>query len=244
MPAADDSIATMPTGMSNTGVQNLNASSIRASSPDLATRRCGSSRPSLTIEKALATVVWMLDNPYIRIGNAAYAEANRSYRRDAQDRHVKVEGGSVKVRVQGKSGKEWNLAHNDRRIANVVRSFRNCPASTSSNMSVIKAIPPHLLARRELLHPRGHRRGVQLASFPHLGSDLHPRRSPRTSRRGHVRPGYRPTAQRGNRLCRLQAGEHAVRCPIFYIHPAGLRRTSEPKTSRRPQAQIQKREAY
>lgn len=33
----------------------------------------------LTMEKALATVVWMLDNLYIRVGNAAYAEANKSY---------------------------------------------------------------------------------------------------------------------------------------------------------------------
>jgi DNA topoisomerase-1 len=82
----------------------------------------------LTMDKALATVVWMLDNLYIRIGNAAYAKANRSYGLTTlRNRHVKVEGGSVKFRFKGKSGKEWNLVHSDRRIANVVRKLQELP---------------------------------------------------------------------------------------------------------------------
>jgi DNA topoisomerase-1 len=81
-----------------------------------------------TMEKALATVVYMLDNLYIRIGNAAYAEANKSYGLTTlRSRHVKVEGGSVKFRFKGKSGKEWNLAHNDPRIAGVVRKLQELP---------------------------------------------------------------------------------------------------------------------
>jgi DNA topoisomerase-1 len=80
------------------------------------------------MDKALATVVWMLDNLYIRIGNAAYAKANRSYGLTTlRNRHVKVEGGSVKFRFKGKSGKEWNLVHSDRRIANVVRKLQELP---------------------------------------------------------------------------------------------------------------------
>lgn len=82
----------------------------------------------LTMDKALATVVWMLDNLYIRVGNAAYAEANNSYGLTTlRRRHVKVEGGSLKFRFKGKSGKEWNLAHTDRRIANVVRKLQELP---------------------------------------------------------------------------------------------------------------------
>ncbi|MFJ6322219.1 MULTISPECIES: DNA topoisomerase IB [unclassified Rhizobium] len=82
----------------------------------------------LTMDKALATVVWMLDNLYIRVGNAAYAEANKSYGLTTlRSRHVKVEGGSMKFRFKGKSGKEWNLAHSDRRIANVVRKLQELP---------------------------------------------------------------------------------------------------------------------
>ncbi|MBN8954324.1 MULTISPECIES: DNA topoisomerase IB [unclassified Rhizobium] len=82
----------------------------------------------LTMEKALATVVWMLDNLYIRVGNSAYAETNRSYGLTTlRNRHVRVEGGSVKFRFKGKSGKEWNLTHYDRRIANVVRRLQELP---------------------------------------------------------------------------------------------------------------------
>ncbi|MFK4771749.1 DNA topoisomerase IB [Rhizobium sp. ZW T2_16] len=82
----------------------------------------------LTMEEVLATVVWMLDNLYIRVGNAAYAEANKSYGQTTlRSRHVKVEGGSLKFRFKGKSGKEWNLAHSNRRIANVVRKLQELP---------------------------------------------------------------------------------------------------------------------
>jgi DNA topoisomerase I len=82
----------------------------------------------LPMDKALATVVWMLDNLYIRIGNSAYAEANKSFGLTTlRNRHVKVEGGNLKFRFKGKSGKEWNLAHSDRRIANVVRKLQELP---------------------------------------------------------------------------------------------------------------------
>jgi DNA topoisomerase-1 len=82
----------------------------------------------LNMDKALATVVWMLDNLYIRIGNAAYAEANKSYGLTTlRSRHVKVEGGNIKFRFKGKSGKEWNLSHSDRRIASVVRKLQELP---------------------------------------------------------------------------------------------------------------------
>lgn len=97
--------------------------------PDLRERvDAGLRSRSLNMEKALATVVWMLDNLYIRVGNAAYAEANKSFGLTTlRSRHVKVEGGSVKFRFKGKSGKEWNLAHSDRRIANVVRKLQDLP---------------------------------------------------------------------------------------------------------------------
>lgn len=82
----------------------------------------------LTMDRALATVVWMLDNLYIRVGNASYAELNRSYGLTTlRNRHVKVEGSNVKFRFKGKSGKEWNLVHSDRRIANVVRKLQELP---------------------------------------------------------------------------------------------------------------------
>jgi len=82
----------------------------------------------LTMEKALATVVWMLDNLYIRIGNSAYAQSNGSFGLTTlRNRHVRIEGSSVRFRFKGKSGKQWNLVHSDRRIANVVRKLQELP---------------------------------------------------------------------------------------------------------------------
>ncbi|MBZ9792584.1 DNA topoisomerase IB [Rhizobium sp. 3T7] len=82
----------------------------------------------LTLDKALATVVWMLDNLYIRIGNAGYAEANKSYGLTTlRNRHVKIDGATVRFRFKRKSGKERNLTHSDRRITNVIRRLQELP---------------------------------------------------------------------------------------------------------------------
>lgn len=79
-------------------------------------------------DKALATVVWMLDNLYIRIGNPAYARENGSFGiTTLRNRHVRIEGARIEFRFRGKSGKEWKLAHSDRRIANVVRRLQELP---------------------------------------------------------------------------------------------------------------------
>lgn len=84
--------------------------------------------PGLNMHKALAAVVWMLDNLYIRVGNTTYAEINKSYGLTTlRRRHVTVEGGNVKFRFKGKSGKEWNLTHKDKRIAKVIRQLQELP---------------------------------------------------------------------------------------------------------------------
>ncbi|MCV3739325.1 DNA topoisomerase IB, partial [Rhizobium sp. TRM96647] len=82
----------------------------------------------LTMDKALAVVVWMLDNLFIRVGNASYAEENGSFGLTTlRNRHVKIEGSSVRFRFVGKSGKQWNLVHSDRRIASAVRKLQELP---------------------------------------------------------------------------------------------------------------------
>jgi len=82
----------------------------------------------LTMDKALAAVVWMLDNLFIRVGNANYTAANGSFGLTTlRDRHVKIEGSCVRFRFIGKSGKQWNLVHSDRRIANVIRRLQELP---------------------------------------------------------------------------------------------------------------------
>jgi DNA topoisomerase-1 len=79
-------------------------------------------------EKVLATVVYLLENTLIRVGNDDYVKQNKSYGLTTlKDRHVKVEGAELRFRFKGKSGKEWNLRVKDRRIAKIVKQCQDIP---------------------------------------------------------------------------------------------------------------------
>jgi DNA topoisomerase-1 len=79
-------------------------------------------------QKALATVVWLLDNLFIRVGNETYAQENGSYGLTTlRNRHVKFDGPEVRFRFKGKSGKQWSLSHRDRRIVNAIRRLQELP---------------------------------------------------------------------------------------------------------------------
>lgn len=80
------------------------------------------------MDKALATVVWLLDHLFIRVGNSVYAEENGSFGLTTlRNRHVKIDGSSVHFRFKGKSGKEWRLSHSDRRITRIIRTLQELP---------------------------------------------------------------------------------------------------------------------
>lgn len=85
-------------------------------------------RRGLPREKVLATVVRLLETTMIRVGNADYAKQNKSYGLTTlNDRHVKVDGGQLRFRFKGKSGKEWNLKLADRRVARIVKQSQDLP---------------------------------------------------------------------------------------------------------------------
>ncbi len=85
-------------------------------------------RHELPRERVLASIVWLLDNTMIRIGNAAYARDNKSFGLTTlRSRHVAVEGAELRFAFSGKSGKEWKLELIDRRIARVIRSVQELP---------------------------------------------------------------------------------------------------------------------
>jgi DNA topoisomerase-1 len=86
----------------------------------------GAKRPSY--EKALATVVHLMDNLYIRVGNQNYAAQNGSFGLTTlRNRHVKIEGSKISFRFRGKSGKEWNVSHADRRLASAIKRIQELP---------------------------------------------------------------------------------------------------------------------
>jgi DNA topoisomerase-1 len=79
-------------------------------------------------ERVLASIVWLLDNTLIRVGNAAYARENNSFGLTTlRDRHVTVEGSALRFAFRGKSGKEWKLRINDRRIVKIVKGSQDLP---------------------------------------------------------------------------------------------------------------------
>ena len=86
------------------------------------------SRRGLPARKVLATVVFLLENTMIRVGNSDYARENRSHGLTTlRDRHVRFNGNEVRFRFNGKGGKEWDLGIRDRRVARIVRAAQDIP---------------------------------------------------------------------------------------------------------------------
>ena len=85
-------------------------------------------RRALPRERVVASVVWLLDNTMIRVGNAVYARDNKSFGLTTlKTRHVEVEGSKLRFAFKGKSGKEWKLKLVDRRMAKILRSIQELP---------------------------------------------------------------------------------------------------------------------
>ncbi|MBV9046007.1 MAG: DNA topoisomerase IB [Alphaproteobacteria bacterium] len=85
-------------------------------------------RKGLPREKVLATIVHLLETTLVRVGNADYAKANGSYGLTTlRNPHVDVAGSALRFHFKGKSGKEWNLQVQDRRVAKVVRACQELP---------------------------------------------------------------------------------------------------------------------
>jgi len=86
------------------------------------------SRRGLPREKVLATVVHLLENTLIRVGNEDYAKQNKSYGLTTlRDPHVKVDGSELRFQFKGKSGKTWKLQVKDRRVAKIVKACQDLP---------------------------------------------------------------------------------------------------------------------
>ncbi len=85
-------------------------------------------RRELSRERVLATVVQLMDQCLIRVGNAQYAAENQTYGiTTLRKKHVDVEGRCVTFEFTGKSGKPWNLSLCDRRIASTIRKCEEIP---------------------------------------------------------------------------------------------------------------------
>ena len=79
-------------------------------------------------ERVIASMVWLLDNTMMRIGNDIYARQNKSFGLTTlRSRHVEIEGSRLRFSFTGKSGQEWRLKLADRRVASVLRTVQELP---------------------------------------------------------------------------------------------------------------------
>jgi len=85
-------------------------------------------RRTLSRDAVAAAIVRLLDIGHIRVGNEAYAEANKSYGATTlRTRHAKVLGRTVKMRFKGKSGKLRELSLTDASLSRLVRKCQDLP---------------------------------------------------------------------------------------------------------------------
>lgn len=83
---------------------------------------------ALSRERAIASVVRLLDLGVVRVGNESYAKSNKSFGATTlRMRHVTVSGKTVKLRFKAKSGKLAEVAVTDRRLAHFVRKMDDLP---------------------------------------------------------------------------------------------------------------------
>ena len=84
--------------------------------------------PGLPRAKVLATVVQLLEKTLIRVGNDEYARENNSFGLTTmRDRHVNVNGSTVRFAFRGKSGRRHAIDLRNRRLAAIVKRCRDLP---------------------------------------------------------------------------------------------------------------------
>ncbi len=82
----------------------------------------------LSKEKILATVVWLLQKTYIRVGNEEYAKENNSFGLTTlRMRHVDVIGDRIQFEFKGKSGKMHSVDIAHPRVAKTIRKLGELP---------------------------------------------------------------------------------------------------------------------
>lgn len=82
----------------------------------------------LVRDRAIASVVALLDTGAIRIGNEAYARQNKSFGATTlRGRHARIERGRLRLRFKGKSGRLQEIDCDDARLVRCVRRMQDLP---------------------------------------------------------------------------------------------------------------------
>jgi DNA topoisomerase I len=85
-------------------------------------------RTGLPREKVLATVIQLLETTHIRVGNEEYARLNGSHGLTTlRNKHVKIDGATMRFQFRGKSGVRHAIDLSDRRLAKIVKRCQALP---------------------------------------------------------------------------------------------------------------------
>lgn len=83
---------------------------------------------TLSRERVLATMVWLLEHTFIRVGNKEYAKENQSYGLTTlRNKHVDVVGSSINLSFKGKSGVYHELSIRHPRVATTIKQCIELP---------------------------------------------------------------------------------------------------------------------
>ncbi len=83
---------------------------------------------TLSQDRVIATIVWLLEHTFIRVGNKEYAQENNSYGLTTmREKHVDVAGNTVTFNFVGKSGVEHELDVTNPRVAQTIKECLDLP---------------------------------------------------------------------------------------------------------------------
>lgn len=84
--------------------------------------------PGFPRDKVLALVVRILAGTFVRVGNDAYARANRSYGLTTlRSRHARFAAGELRLCFTGKGGRAHDVGIDDPRLARLLRAMHQLP---------------------------------------------------------------------------------------------------------------------
>lgn len=82
----------------------------------------------MPVEKVLATVVCLMEQTSIRIGNSIYEKLYGSFGLTTlKDRHVKISGSQLQFVFKGKKGIAHNISLKSQRLAKIIKQCRDIP---------------------------------------------------------------------------------------------------------------------
>lgn len=82
----------------------------------------------LTENRVIATIIWLLEHTFIRIGNEKYAEGNKSYGLTTmREKHVELKGNTVTFSFKGKSGVFHELDITNPIVAKTIKKCIDLP---------------------------------------------------------------------------------------------------------------------